>query len=105
MTVLTVFMAIITISITSIVLAATSDTKNIKIPYCTHCYKSYYTKEKCWILYPHLKQQAKAGKGYHGLFNKKRKTYKDNNKLDNPIGLIIYFRMTANSNTDNLLYT
>ena len=86
-------------------LAATGDTRNIKVPYYTHCYKSYYTKEKCWILYPHLKQQAKAKKGRRGLFNKKRKTYKDNNKLNNPIGLITYFGMTANSNTNNLLYT
>ena len=105
MTVLTVFMATTTIPITSIVLTATGDTRNIKVPYCTYCHKSYYTKEKCWILYPHLKQQAKARKGRHGLFNKKRKTYEDNNKSDNPIGLIIHFRMTANSNTDNLLHT
>ena len=86
-------------------LTATSDIKNIKVPYYIYCHKSYYTKEKCWILYPHLKQQAKAKKGYCRLFNKKRKTYKDNNKLDNPIGLITHFGMTANSNTNNLLYT
>ena len=84
---------------------ATSNIKNIKVLYCMYCHKSYYTKEKCQILYPYLKQQAKAEKGYCGLFNKKRKTYKDNNKLDNPIGLIIHFRMTANSNINNLLYT
>ena len=96
---------IITISITSIVLAATSNIKNIKVPYYIYCHKSYYTKEKCWILYLYLKQQAKAKKGYYRLFNKKRKTYKDNNKLDNPIGLIIHFRITANNNINNLLYT
>ena len=105
MTILTVFIIITTILITSIALIVTGNTRNIKVLYCTYCHKSYYTKEKCWILYPHLKQQAKAKKGYYGLFNKKRKTYKDNNKLDNPIGLIIHFRITANSNTDNLLYT
>ena len=86
-------------------LTATGNTKNIKVPYYIYCYKSYYTKEKCQILYLYLKQQAKARKGYYRLFNKKRKTYKDNNKLDNPIGLIIHFRMTVNSNTNNLLYT
>ena len=105
MTVLTVFIAIITISITSITLAATGDIKNIKVPYCTHYYKSYYTKEKCWILYPHLKQQAKAKKGHRGLSNKKRKIYKNDNKSDNPVGLITHFGMTANSDTNNLLYT
>ena len=102
---LIVSIAIITIPITSIVLAATSDIKNIKVPYYIHCHKSYYTKEKCQILYLHLKQQAKAKKGYYRLFNKKKKTYKNNNKLDNPIGLIIHFKMTANSNINNLLYT
>ena len=69
-----------------------------------YCYKSYHTKEKCWILYPHLKQQANAGKERRGLFSKKRKTYKDDNKLDKPIGLITHFGITANNNTDNLLY-
>ena len=86
-------------------LMATGDIRNIKVPYYIYCYKFYYTKEKCQILYLYLKQQAKAKKGHYKLFNKKRKTYKDNNKLDNPIGLIIYFRMTANSNINNLLYT
>ena len=70
-----------------------------------YCHKSYHTKEKCWILYPYLKQQAKAKKGHRRLSNKKRKTYKDNNKSDNPIGLIIHFGITANSNINNLLYT
>ena len=70
-----------------------------------YCYKSYYTKEKCQTLYPYLKQQAKAEKEYRGLSSKKRKTYKDNNELDKPVGLIIYFRMIVNNNTDNLLYT
>ena len=83
---------------------ATGNIRNIKVPYYIYCYKSYHTKEKCWILYLYLKQQAKAKKGYYRLFNKKKKTYKNNNKLDKPIGLIIYFKMTANNDTDNLLY-
>ena len=92
------------ILITGIVLIVTSNTKNIKVPYYIYYHKSYHTKEKCWILYLYLKQQAKAKKGHYRLFNKKRKIYKDNNKLNNPIGLIIYFKITANSNTNNLLY-
>jgi hypothetical protein len=91
--------------ITDTIFIVTGDIKNIKVPYCTHCYKSYYIKEKCWILYLHLKQQAKARKGHYRLSSKKRKTYKDNNELDNPIGLIIHFKMIANNNTSNLLYT
>ena len=69
-----------------------------------YCYKSYYTKEKCWMLYLYLKQQAKAKKEHRRLSNKKRKIYKDDNKLDKPIGLIIYFGMIANNDTNNLLY-
>ena len=102
---LIVFIATTTIPITGIVLAVTGNTKNIKVLYCIYCHKSYHTKEKCWILYLYLKQQAKAGKGYCGLFNKKRKIYKDNNKLNNPINLIIHFKITVNSNINNLLYT
>ena len=104
MTALTVFIAT-TITTTNTVLIATGNTRNIKVPYCTYCYKSYYAKKKCWMLYPYLKQQAKAKKGRCKLFSKKRKTYKNNNKLDDPIGLIIYFGMTANNNINNLLYT
>jgi hypothetical protein len=55
-TVLTAFIATTTILITSIALTATGNTKNIKVPYYIYCYKSYHTKEKCWILYLHLKQ-------------------------------------------------
>ena len=91
--------------ITGTVLAATSNTKNVKFPYYTHCHKSYYTKKKYQMLYLYLKQQAKAKKGCHRPSNKKRKIYKDNNKLDNPVGLIIYFGITANNNTGNLLHT
>ena len=57
------------------------------------------------MLYLYLKQQAKARKGCRGLSSKKRKTYKDDDELDDPIGLIVYFRIIANTNTSNLLYT
>ena len=46
-TALTVSVATTTIITTGIALTATSDTRNIKVPYYTHYYKSYYTKEKC----------------------------------------------------------
>ena len=57
------------------------------------------------MLYLYLKQQAKAKKEHCGLSSKKRKIYKDNNQFDKPIGLIIYFKMTANNNINNFLYT
>jgi hypothetical protein len=56
------------------------------------------------MLYLYLKQQVKTKEGHRGPFNKKRKTYKDNNKLNNPIGLIIHFRITVNNNTGNFLH-
>jgi len=92
-------------STTGTALAATGDTRNVEFPYCTHCHKSYYTKEKCWMLYPHLKQQAKARKGRRGPSDKKRKTYEDDDESDDPVGLIEHFGMTANNNTGNLLHT
>ena len=92
-------------STTDTALAVTGDTRNVEVFYCTHCHKSYYTKKKCWMLYPHLKQQAKTKKGHHRLSSKKRKTYKNNNKSDNPMGLITHFKMTASNNTGNLLHT
>ena len=104
MTILTVSIAT-TIIMTGTVLIVTSNTRNIKVSYCMYCYKSYYTKEKCWMLYPHLKQQANAGKERRRLSSKKRKIYKDNNELNKPIGLITYFGMTANNDINNLLYT
>ena len=52
-----------------------------------------------------FKTAGQAEKEHRGLSSKKRKTYKDNNKLNKPIGLIIYFKITANSNINNLLYT
>ena len=61
---LIVSIVITTIITTGIVLIATSNIRNIKIPYCIYYYKSYYTKEKCLTLYPYLKQQAKAKKEY-----------------------------------------
>ena len=97
-------MALTTVT-TDTALAATGDTRNIKVPYYTYYYKSYYTKEKCWTLYLHLKQQAKAGKGRRGPSSKRRKTHEDNHKLDNPVSLITHFGIIANNNTSNLLYT
>ena len=40
-------LAVSTALTTGTALAATGDTRNIEVPYCTHCHKSYYTKEKC----------------------------------------------------------
>jgi len=90
---------------TDTALAVTGNTRNIEVLYCTHCHKSYYIKEKCWMLYPHLKQQTKTKKRRHRLSSKKRKIHKNNNKSDDPVGLIIHFGMTASNDTGNFLHT
>ena len=46
MTALIVSIVTATTIIAGIILIATSNTRNIKVPYYTHYYKSYYTKEK-----------------------------------------------------------
>jgi hypothetical protein len=104
-TALTASTASKTVTTTGIALAATGDTRNIEVPYCTQCHKSYHTKEKCWTLYPHLKQQAKAGKGRRGPSGKKRKTREDDDESDDPVSLIAHFGMTADNDTGNLLHT
>ncbi|KFZ19887.1 hypothetical protein V501_00426 [Pseudogymnoascus sp. VKM F-4519 (FW-2642)] len=77
-TALTASTVLTTIRTTSIALTATGDTKNI---------------------------EAKAGKGRYGPSSKKRKTREDDDKSDDPIGLIAHFGMTANNDTGNLLHT
>lgn len=84
--------------------AAGGDTRNIEVPWCTHCSKSYHTKDQCWILHPHLKRRSKAGKGRHGPPNKRRRRGDDDDD-DGPISLIAHFGMTANNDVDNIIHT
>ena len=84
-------------------LAAGGDTRNIEVPWCTHCNKSYHTKDQCWRLYPYLKR-SKAGKGRNGSSNKRKKR-DDDDDSDAPVGLIAHFGMTANNDVNNLLHT
>jgi len=98
-------LAVSTASTAGTALAATGDTRSIEVPYCTHCHKSYHTKEKCWTLHPHLKQQAKTRKERRGLSSKKRKIHEDDDESDDPVGLIAHFGMTANNDAGNLLHT
>ena len=71
--------AALTISIALIIdtaFAVTGNTKNVKFPYCTHCHKFYYIKKKHWMLYLHLKQQAKAEKNAINYLIKRKKLIK-----------------------------
>ena len=44
---LTVFIVTATTITAGIVLMATGNIRNIKVPYYIYCHKSYYIKEKC----------------------------------------------------------
>lgn len=90
---------------TNVALTASADTRNIEVPYCTNCRKSYHTKEKCWTLYPHLKQQARARKERRRVTSKRKRTSEDDDGSDSPVGLIAHFGMTANDDTGVLLHT
>lgn len=98
-------LAISTASTTNTALMATSDVKNVEIPYCTHYHKTYHTKEKCWTLHPHLKQQAKAKKERREQLSKKRKIHEEADDSDDPVGLIAHLGLTASNDTGSLLHT
>jgi hypothetical protein len=75
------------------------DTKQIEVPYCTHCNKLYHNVRKCYILHPELKNSNSRKR------KPKRQRVETGNKSDGSIGLVAYFSMAATSNTDSLLYT
>jgi hypothetical protein len=75
------------------------NTKQIKVPYCTHYNKLFYNVQKCYILHLKLKNNNSRKR------KPKRQRVKTNNKSDSLISLIAYFSMVATSNTNSLLYT
>ena len=89
---------------TDAALAAAGETRNIEVPWCTYCSKAWHTKEKCWVLHPNLKKDARAGKDRRGHVGKKRKQ-NDDDDSDDPVGLIAHFGMTASNDSGNLLHT
>jgi hypothetical protein len=76
------------------------DTKQIEVPYCTHCNKPYHNVQKCYILHLELKNSNNRKR------KPKRQRVETGNKLNGlSIGLVAYFGMAATSDTDSLLYT
>jgi hypothetical protein len=75
------------------------DTKQIKVPYCTHYNKLYHNIRKCYILHLKLKNSNSRKK------KPKRQRVKTSNKSDGLIGLVTYFGITATSDTNSLLHT
>jgi hypothetical protein len=75
------------------------DTKQIEVPYCTHCNKLYHNVQKCYILHPELKNSNSRKR------KPKRQRVKTGNKSDSSIGLVAHFGITATSDTGSLLHT
>ena len=75
------------------------DTKQIEVPYCTHCNKPYHNVRKCYILHPELKDSNSRKR------KPKRQRVETGNESDGSIGLVAHFGMAATSDTGSLLHT
>jgi hypothetical protein len=85
-------------------LAAPENTKLVEAPWCTHCNRSYHTKDNCFVLHPHLKGKSNSRKSHFRQRNKRSK--RDDDDSDDPIGMIASLGMAASSDdTSNLLAT
>jgi hypothetical protein len=91
--------AITNVAITAQTAIVSQDTKQIKVPYCTHYNKPYHNVRKCYILHLKLKNNNSRKR------KPKRQKVKTNNKSDGLIGLIAYFSIAATSDTNSLLHT
>lgn len=79
------------------------DTKQIEVPYCTHCNKPYHNIRKCYVLHPELKPKGANSKNTKK--KSKRQRIDADNESDGSIGLVAHFGMTATSDTSDLLHT
>ena len=75
------------------------DTKQIEVPYCTHCNKPYHNVRKCYILHPELKNSNSRKR------KPKRQRVETGNESDGSIGLVAHFGMAATSDTGSLFHT
>jgi hypothetical protein len=75
------------------------DTKQIEVPYCTHCNKPYHNVRKCYILHPELKNSNSRKR------KPKRQRVETGNESDGSIGLVAHCGMAATSDTGSLLHT
>ena len=90
--------------ITDTALATSENTKLIEAPWCTHCNKSYYTKDNCFVLHPYLKRKSNNRNSRSGPKNKRPK--RDDDDSDDPVVMIASLGMAASSDdTSNLLAT
>ena len=85
-------------------LAASENTKLIEALWCTHCNKSYHTKDNCFVLHPYLKRKSNNRNSRSGPKNKRLK--RDDDDSDDPVVMIASLGMAASSDdTSNLLAT
>jgi hypothetical protein len=91
--------AVANVATTAQTAMVSQDTKQIKVPYCTHYNKPYHNVRKCYILHPELKNSNSRKR------KPKRQRVETGNESDGSIGLVAHFGMAATSDTDSLLYT
>jgi hypothetical protein len=91
--------AVANVAITAQTAIVSQDTKQIEVPYCTHCNKLYHNVRKCYILHPELKDSNSRKR------KPKRQRVETGNESDGSIGLVAYFGMAATSDTGSLLHT
>jgi hypothetical protein len=91
--------AVANVATTAQTAMVSQDTKQIEVPYCTHCNKLYHNVRKYYILHPELKNSNSRKR------KSKRQRVETDNKSDGSIGLVAHFGMAATSDTDSLLHT
>lgn len=78
------------------------DTRQIEVPYCTHCNKPYHNARKCYTLHPELKPK---GDNNSKRKKPKRQRVDPGNESDSSISLVAHFGMAATSDANSILYT
>jgi hypothetical protein len=91
--------AVANVATTAQTAMVSQDTKQIEVPYCTHCNKPYHNVRKCYILHSELKNSNSRKR------KSKRQRVETDNELDGSIGLVAHFGMAATSDTSSLLHT
>jgi hypothetical protein len=71
------------------------NTKLVEAPWCTHCKKSYHTKDNCFMLHPHLKRKSNNRNSRSNQKNKRLR--RDDDDSDDPVAMIASLGMAASS--------
>jgi hypothetical protein len=91
--------AVANVATTAQTAIVSQDTKQIEVPYYTHCNKLYHNVRKCYILHPKLKNSNSRKR------KSKRQRVETDNESDGSIGLVAHFGIAVTSDTGSLLHT